>query len=70
MRHFRRSSFSQVAGVRVSRPVHLELERLMEGYLTHILERRLKTPEFIQRIRTLIARETPASTIAEAVQGQ
>lgn len=70
LRHFQRSSFSQVAEVRVSRPVHLELERLMEGYLTHILERRLKTPEFIQRIRTLIARETPASTIAEAVQGQ
>jgi DNA repair protein RecO (recombination protein O) len=70
LRHFQRSPFSQVSEVRVSRAVNAELERLMEGYLTHILERRLKTPEFIQRIRMLIARERPAGAVAEAIQGQ
>jgi hypothetical protein len=31
------------------------VERLMEAYLTHLLERRLKTPDFIERVRALLA---------------
>jgi DNA repair protein RecO (recombination protein O) len=60
LRHYQRSSFAQASGVRVSHATHAEVERLMEGYLTHLLERRLKTPDFIERVRALLAVAPPA----------
>jgi DNA repair protein RecO (recombination protein O) len=53
LRHYQRSSYAQAAGVQVGRGTHAELERLMEGYLTHLVERRLKTPGFLERVRAL-----------------
>lgn len=55
LRHYQRSTFAQASGARVSHAAHAEVERLMEAYLTHLLERRLKTPDFIERVRALLA---------------
>lgn len=66
LRYYQRNSFDQVAEISVSRAVQAELETLMEGYLTHVLERRLKTPDFIQRVRALVAQKVPAVETAEA----
>lgn len=54
LRHFQRSAFEAVEGLRLGPAVQRELETLMEGYLTFVLERRLHTPEFIQRVRALL----------------
>jgi DNA repair protein RecO (recombination protein O) len=54
LRHYQRSPFSSVAGTKVSEAVHAEMETLMEGYLTFLLERRLNTPGFLQRVRRLL----------------
>jgi DNA repair protein RecO (recombination protein O) len=59
LRHFQRTPFAEVAGLRVSRAVQFELETLMEAYLTHVLERRLKTPAFLERVRALIPAVSP-----------
>ncbi|MDX1992866.1 MAG: DNA repair protein RecO [bacterium] len=51
LRHFQRSRFEQVRALTVPPALHTELERLMLGYLTYILERRLQSVDFIRRIR-------------------
>jgi DNA repair protein RecO (recombination protein O) len=66
LRHYQRTPFHEVIKIRVSSAVHGELERLMEGYLTHVLERRLKTPGFIQRVRALIVQNESPAPAAEA----
>ncbi len=62
LRHFQRNAFEAVVGLRLGPGVQRELESLMEGYLTFVLERRLHSPEFIQRVRALL----PASPQPQA----
>lgn len=57
LRHFQRSNYAAVAAVRVSQKTELEVQRLMEEYLTHLLERRLHTPGFLKRVRRLLQGE-------------
>jgi DNA repair protein RecO (recombination protein O) len=54
LRHFQRNAFEAVAALQLGPAVQHELEGLMQGYLTFVLERRLHTPEFIQRVRALL----------------
>lgn len=60
LRHYQRSPFSTAVAARLSPEVHAEVESLMEAYLTYLLERRLNTPGFIQRVRRLMRGELSA----------
>lgn len=52
LRHMQRSPYERVARLQIESYLHAELERLMLGYITYILERRLQSVDFIRRIRT------------------
>jgi DNA repair protein RecO (recombination protein O) len=51
LRHFQRSSYREAARARPGRQVQKEVEALMQGYFTYLLERELNTPGFIKRIK-------------------
>lgn len=51
LRHVQRSTWPQVAQVVIAPNLHDDLERVMLGYITHTLERRLQSIEFIRRLR-------------------
>jgi DNA repair protein RecO (recombination protein O) len=53
LRHFQRHPIGAAVAVRIRPEVHAELERLMEGYLSYILERRLNAPRFLREVRAL-----------------
>jgi DNA repair protein RecO (recombination protein O) len=53
LRHIQRSPYSQVKALQVPAMVHHEVERLLLGYITYLLERRLQSVEFIRRVREL-----------------
>jgi len=50
MRHMQRSSYKQVKSLKVSPALHEEVERIMLGYITHILERKLQSVAFLRLI--------------------
>jgi len=56
LRHYQRSSFAVATAPSVRASVHKELERLMEGNMTYLLERKLNAPEFVRRVRELPSR--------------
>jgi DNA repair protein RecO (recombination protein O) len=51
LRHFQRSSYRVASPARPSHQVQKEMEILMQGYFTYLLERELNTPGFIKRIK-------------------
>jgi len=51
LRHLQRSSYERVVGLQITSALHDEVERVMQGYITHVLERRPQTIEFIRRLR-------------------
>lgn len=51
MRHMQRSSYEHVRSLTVSAALHEDLERIMLAYITYILEQKLQSVDFIQRIR-------------------
>lgn len=51
LRHLQRSSYKQVRSLAVGTPLHADVERIMLGYITFILERKLQSVDFIRRIR-------------------
>jgi DNA repair protein RecO (recombination protein O) len=51
MRHMQRSPYSHVKSLEVSPPLHTDIERVMLGYITFLLERSLESVDFIRRIR-------------------
>lgn len=53
LRHFQRSSYKDASRGRVAPRVMTEIERLMNYYLTYLLERGLNTPSFLRRVRNL-----------------
>ena len=53
LRHFQRSSYVEASRARPSTEVQAETESLMQGYFTYLLERELKTPGFIKRVKPL-----------------
>lgn len=40
-----------VSSLRLKRPLHRDLESIMHHYLTYILERNLKSVDFLYRLR-------------------
>lgn len=53
LRHLQRTPYEELATLHIPPTVHNDLERIMHGYLRHILERRLQSVDFIRRIRHL-----------------
>lgn len=51
LRHMQRSAYDRVVGLDITPTLHDEVERVMQGYVSHVLERRPQTIEFIQRLR-------------------
>lgn len=52
MRHLQRSTYKQVEKLNIPGAVHRDVERVMTGYLRHLLEARLQSADFIRRIRS------------------
>ncbi|GIK30360.1 MAG: DNA repair protein RecO [Chloroflexi bacterium] len=51
LRHMQRSVYDDVSQLRLSAALHAELERVMQGYIIYLLERRLQSVDFIRRVR-------------------
>lgn len=51
LRFFQRSAYDEIQQLTISESLHRELERIMHGYLTHLLERRLQSVDFLRRVR-------------------
>jgi DNA repair protein RecO (recombination protein O) len=51
LRHMQRSPFRHVSDLKVPASLHNDLERVMLGYITYLLEQRLQSVDFIRRIR-------------------
>ena len=51
LRHFQRSSYNEAARARPAPEVEREIEKLLQYYLTYLLERGLNSPEFLRRVR-------------------
>lgn len=49
MRHLQRGAYPNA--LNVPRDLHDEVERVQQGYIVHLLERRLKSVDFIRRLR-------------------
>lgn len=50
LRHFQRSSFPDAVRARINPQIYNEMNNLMTYYLTHILEKRLNSPTFLNRM--------------------
>jgi DNA repair protein RecO (recombination protein O) len=50
LRHFQRSSYDDAKKAKISQGVNTEIEQVMYHYLTHVLEKKLKTPSFLKRM--------------------
>ncbi len=51
LRHLQRSDYATARRVQPSPPVQLELESLMNLYVSYLLERNLNTPKFLKRVK-------------------
>jgi DNA repair protein RecO (recombination protein O) len=51
LRHMQRSPYSHVKTLKISTTLHDDLERILQGYITYILERKLQSVDFIRRVR-------------------
>ena len=63
-RHLQRSSYQEASRANIPEAIHLEMENLMHHYLTQTLERSLKSPSFLRRVRREI-KELPPSLSSE-----
>jgi DNA repair protein RecO (recombination protein O) len=57
LRYLQTREFDAIRKLRVDAMLHLELERLLQHYIVYLLERRLKSVEFIRRLRHQSAEE-------------
>jgi DNA repair protein RecO (recombination protein O) len=51
LRHFQRSSYADARRAEIPLPIQQEMERLLNYYLTYLLERGLNTPQFIRDMK-------------------
>jgi DNA repair protein RecO (recombination protein O) len=51
LRHMQRSAYPQIKALSVTTALHDDLERVLQGYVTFLLERRLQSADFIRRLR-------------------
>jgi DNA repair protein RecO (recombination protein O) len=50
LRHYQRNRYAEAAAPRVRDRVYEEIEGVLEGYLTYLLERRLNVPRFLREL--------------------
>jgi DNA repair protein RecO (recombination protein O) len=53
LRHVQRNPYKKLTKLKVDEPTHRDAERIMLGYLTYVLEKKLQSVDFIQRLRQL-----------------
>ena len=53
LRHLQRSPWAQVRELAIPEALHNDVERILTGYMTWVLERRLQGVEFARRVRQL-----------------
>lgn len=51
LRHMQRSSYQSVKALEIQAALHDDLERILLGYISYVLERRLQSVDFIRRVR-------------------
>jgi DNA repair protein RecO (recombination protein O) len=51
MRYMQRSPYLHIKTLRIGAALHDDLERVQQGYITYLLERRLQSADFIRRLR-------------------
>lgn len=51
LRHLQRSTYSEAARARIPLLVQVEMEALVNGYITYLLERNLNTTSFLREVR-------------------
>jgi DNA repair protein RecO (recombination protein O) len=51
LRHLQRSSYEEAARAQLSPEVRVEMESLLQQYMTYLLERSLNTPAFLRQVR-------------------
>ncbi len=51
LRHMQRSSYQHVKALEISPSLHEDAERILLGYVSYVLERRLQSIDFIRRVR-------------------
>jgi DNA repair protein RecO (recombination protein O) len=59
LRHFQRSAFADASRARIPPDVQVEIENLLNGYLTYLLERSLNTPTFLREVRETYTGQKP-----------
>ncbi|RMG85201.1 MAG: DNA repair protein RecO [Chloroflexi bacterium] len=52
LRHLQRSPYNIIENLKVDQNTHQDIERILLGYITFILERNLQSVDFIRRIRS------------------
>jgi DNA repair protein RecO (recombination protein O) len=52
LRHLQRSTYAEARRARPTPAVAAEMERILQDYLTYILEARLNSPEFLRQVRS------------------
>jgi hypothetical protein len=51
LRHMQTHAWDEVAALRIKPDTHLDVEAILQRYIVYLLERRLKSVEFIHRLR-------------------
>jgi len=51
LRHLQRSTYNEASRARIPLTVQLEMETLLNGYITYLLERNLNTTNFLREVR-------------------
>ncbi len=51
LRYMQTRPWEAISVLEISAPLHLDLERLMLAYITHLLEQRLQSVDFLRRLR-------------------
>lgn len=51
MRYMQRTPYDEVKALKIGASLHAELERVLQGYIIYVLERRLMSVDFIRRVR-------------------
>ncbi len=58
LRHFQRSGFREASRARPAEQTRKEIESIMQGYFTSLLERELNTPGFIKRVNAALSAQS------------
>lgn len=53
LRHLQRSPYEQVRSLKITPALHEDVERVLLGYITFLLERRLQSVDFVRRVRQM-----------------